>query len=77
MVADIVATRRSHPRFRGVTPFEGGMERERTTAICAPAGTPVYNFIPFCSEAALKYKFWSDLGHFGTFLDFTGERDAV
>ena len=49
-------------------PFEGGMERERTRAVCAPSGTPAYNFVPFRSEAAFKYQFWSDLGHFGTTL---------
>ena len=53
-------------------PFEGGMEGECTTAIFALSGTPVYNFIPFHLEAAFKYPFWSDLGHFGTLWDILG-----
>ena len=53
-------------------PFEGGMERERTRAICAPSGTPAYDLVPFRSEAGFKYKFWSDVGHFGTLWDISG-----
>ena len=52
--------------------FEGGMERERTRAICAPSGTPAYDFVPLRSEAPFKYPFWSDLGHFGTLRDILG-----